>query len=398
MPASLRLALVSGTLGLGGSTTFLCNLGGELVRRHLAVEAFSFEKDNPLASDFKRLNVPVLSLNERQLIFEDRLQLILQRLSQFKPTAVLANLSVTSFEVLRYVPTGVFRLAVAHTDDPKVYQSLRHYAPHLDLLAVVSETIRQKISQLPEFARVPVRYLPLGVPIPAENTMPVRDFAGPLRILYLGRMDREQKRVHLFPDILTRLCATGIPFHWTIAGEGAERPTLEQTMKSLGANQSVSFPGKIAYADVPRTLCEHDVFLLASDYEGLPLGLLEAMGCGLVPVVSDLPSGIRELVDETTGKRVPPDNISGYAEAILWLHNHRETMRRLCLNARKRVESEFSTRAMTERRLNAIPAAGADSPSPQHWKIKTPLVVTDRLRFCLPGRLLRRLVFRLRRG
>ena len=54
----LRVALVSGNLTLGGVTTFLCNLGGELIRRKIPVAVLSFEKENPLAADFQRLNVP----------------------------------------------------------------------------------------------------------------------------------------------------------------------------------------------------------------------------------------------------------------------------------------------------------------------------------------------------
>ena len=387
-----RVALVSGALDLGGSTTFLCNLGGELVRRGCAVQVLSFERENPLASDFTRLGVPVIALDGRRTIYEDRLRLILDELRRFQPTAALANLSATSFEVLRYVPPGVFRLGVAHADHAPVYEIIRHYASCLDLLAVVSEEIRRKMDQLPEFARVPVRYLPLGVPMPEGNPAAARDVMAPLRILYLGRVDREQKRVHLFPSIFEKLQSSGIPFHWTIAGEGGERKSLEQFMKSSRSDQTISFTGTIAYADVPHLLSEHDVFLLVSDYEGLPLTLLEAMGCGLVPVVSDLPSGIRELVDQDTGRRVAPDNLAGYAEAILWLHEHRQEKQRLSANARERVRRDFSVAAMTDRWLAALPPPPASEIRwPDRWQPKPILAAPNPWRFSPPARVLRRL-------
>ena len=171
---------------------------------------------------------------------------------------------------------------------------------------------------------------------------------GLLRILYLGRLYEEQKRVRRFPIIFDQLRASGIAFHWTIAGEGPEKALLQSTMRVTSPKQTVSFPGKISYQDVPRILSEHDIFVLASDYEGLPLSLLEAMGQGLVPVVSNSPSGIPEVVDETTGKLVAPDNVAGYAEAIIWLQQHPDRMARLSQNARDRVRRDFSVSAMTE--------------------------------------------------
>jgi glycosyltransferase involved in cell wall biosynthesis len=398
-------------LGLGGATTFLCNFAGELVRRNVPAEVVSFESHHPLASDFERLNIPVRRQDERRLMLEDRLLAILEALGRSRPAVVVANLSAMSFEVLRYLPPGVFRVGVAHADDPGVYNMVRRYAGELDLMAAVSETIKRRLETMPEFAGVPVKYLPLGVPMPAA--VAAREFNGPLRILYLGRLAREQKRVHLFPEILAGLKSAGIPFHWTIVGEGPERAWLEEAMKpKTPANMSdrsdpsdrseapptVSFRGSIAYAEVPRLLTGYDVFLLASDYEGLPLSLLEAMGSGLVPVVSDLPSGIREVVEENTGRRVAPENVSGYSQAIVWLHEHRGEMARLSANAREKVCREYSIGAMTDRWLNAFPKASAAPTWPPQWKLQPPLTSPTSFRFSRPGRALRRLKFKLRGG
>jgi glycosyltransferase involved in cell wall biosynthesis len=390
-----RLALVTGVLDLGGTTTFLCNLAGELIRRHHEAAVFSFEQDNPLAGDFARLKIPVFATDQRRMIFEDRLQRILREVARFGPTAMAANLSATSFETLRYAPSGVFRIGMAQSHDPGVYRTVRAYAPQMEAMGAVSKTIRQTLAALPEFAGLPVHYLPYGVPISGPGSIAAAGPGAPLRILYLGRIQHEQKRVRLFPQILQALAASGIPFHWTVAGEGPERPFLQAAMKSASLAQTVSFPGKIAYADVPRVLSEHNLFLLASDYEGLPLSLLEAMARGLVPVVSDLPSGVGEVVDSTTGKLVPPENVSGYAEAIIWLHSHREEMGRLSQNAREAVRRDFSVAAMTDRWLRVLEGAPARPVSwPGHWKIKPILEARNPWRFSPPFRLVRRWLLR----
>jgi glycosyltransferase involved in cell wall biosynthesis len=395
--ASLRVALVTGSLNLGGSTTFLCNLGGELIRRKIPVEVLSFERENPLAEDFRQLNVPVLCQDEQRNIFEDRLQAVLWELSRFQPTVVLATLSAISFEVLRYLPAGVFRVGVGQADGATVYELMRDYTPWSDLLAVVSQTMKQNLEAVLGSARVPVCYLPYGVSMP-EKEMTRKTAAGvPLRILYLGRLYQEQKRVRLFPDILDQLKSSGLPFHWTIAGEGVEKEFLERTMKSAPPHQTISFPGQIRYQDVPRLLREHDIFLLASDYEGLPLSLLEAMGHGLVPVVSDLPSGIPEVVNTDNGILVPVNDVGGYARAIVHLHEHRDELAAKSAAARARVRKEFSVEAMTDRWLAAFPKEPAVNGTwPADWKIKSPLPARHPVYYSPPMRALRRLAAKFR--
>lgn len=393
----LRVALVAGGVNLGGVTTFLCNLGGELVRRKIPVQVLSFEMENPLAADFQRLNVPVRCQDHRRLIFEDRLAAVLRELSRFQPTVVVANLSATSFEVLRYLPAGVFRVGVGQSDHPTTYEMMRHYVPHMDLMALVSQTMKSNAEAMPEFSSVPLAYLPYGVPIPPDEHLAARRFDRPLRILYLGRLVQEQKRVRLFPAILERLKSSGIPFHWTIVGEGPEREFLERTMNGAPPHQTISFPGKILYADVPRILSEHDVFLLASDHEGLPLSLLEAMGQELVPVVSDLESGIPEVVSADNGILVPVNDVEGYARAIVHLHEHRDDLTAKSAAARARVRKEFSVEAMTDRWLAAFPQnAPVIDAWPTTWDIKPPLVARHPVYFSPPMRALRRLAARFR--
>jgi glycosyltransferase involved in cell wall biosynthesis len=170
------------------------------------------------------------------------------------------------------------------------------------------------------------------------------------------------------------LVASGIPFHWTIAGDGVERGFLERNLKSAGPAQTVSFTGAVKYADVPAVLAQHDIFLLASDYEGLPLSLLEAMGCGLVPVVSDLKSGIPEVVDSINGILVPVDDVAGYARAIIHLHGHRDELAAKSAAARARVEKDFSITAMTDRWLGIIPeGASPQGVWPDQFQVTGPL-------------------------
>jgi glycosyltransferase involved in cell wall biosynthesis len=168
-------------------------------------------------------------------------------------------------------------------------------------------------------------------------------------------------------------------------------------MNDAPPEQTISFTGHVSYAGVPELLKQHDLYLLASEFEGLPLSLLEAMGAGLVPVVSDLPSGIPDVVDAGNGMLVPPDDVAGYARAIIHLHGHRDELAAKSSAARTRVETEFSVEAMTDRWLAVFPKTfPATGEWPSQWNIKAPLPARHPVYFSPPVRLLRRLAAMLR--
>lgn len=394
--ASVRVAFISGNLELGGATTFLCNLAGEFIRREVDCRVFSAEGRHPLAGDFKRRRIPVFVQDPRTRIFEDRIEAVLRELHNYRPNVVVATLGPFAFEILRYVPSGVHRIGMVQSDDPVVYATLKQYAACMDAVVGVSAVITDKLKKISAFRGIARHYLPYGVVMPERIA---RARAGEsVRILYLGRIANEQKRVHLFPQILAALEKSGVPFHWTIAGDGPDRAELEPRLQCAKPRQRVEFAGAVAYSEISRLLDAHDIFLLASDFEGLPLSLLEAMGHGLVPVVSALESGVCEVVDATNGILVPVNDVAGYARGIVHLHKHRDELAAKSAAARSRVKEEFSVEAMTDRWLAAFPKTfPAIGEWPARWKIQPPLPARHPVYFSPPMRALRRMAARLRR-
>jgi glycosyltransferase involved in cell wall biosynthesis len=95
------------------------------------------------------------------------------------------------------------------------------------------------------------------------------------------------------------------------------RPDAERLASDLGIGGAVRFLGY--RDDVPELLAEAECALLASDYEGCPLAVVEALAAG-VPVVATDAGGIRELVrDGQTGAVAPPeaDALAAALESVL---------------------------------------------------------------------------------
>ena len=232
----------------------------------------------------------------RKLIYEDRLQLAYSEIAALQPPAVLACLGSDSFEVLRALPQGVVRLGVIQSDDPAPYQMARHFAPWLDAMVGVSEVIQRQLAKEPFANRMRIEYIPYGINFAAERIRPVRDSNQPVRIIYVGRMIEIQKRVSRLFELAGILASRGEKFEFTFAGSGPELAAGKEMLKGLA---NARFLGDVPNAEIGALLRANDVFVLLSDYEGLPLSLLEAMSEGLAPVVSDLESGMREMVTNT---------------------------------------------------------------------------------------------------
>ena len=353
------IRLLANTLHLnyGGSTTFLLNLGAALHERGEQLPIVSFDAVNEMEPDFNKREIPVERLNPRGLIYEDRIFRAYSMTARWQPRAMIASLGAESFEVLRLAPPGVIRIGMIHSDDPGPYMLASTYRPWLDVMVGVSKTICDRLVNECKISRSV--YIPYGIQFAPARQRGIRTAEEPLRLIYVGRIIEVQKRVSRLVELARRLAALSLPFRFTFAGSG---PELDSTRAALRDLPQVEFLGDVPNQRIPELLKAHDVFVLLSDFEGLPLSLLEAMGEGVVPVVSDLESGIRDVVTDATGVRVPVGDVDAAAAAIVALAREPARMATLAANAARVAREEYSAARMAQRYLDLLAEFPAATP------------------------------------
>ena len=175
----------------------------------------------------------------------------------------------------------------------------------------------------------------------------------PGRIVMVGRL-APPKRHDLAIDAVRRLRASHPDVELHLVGDGPDRQRIESLARAAG--DAVRLLG--TREDIPGLLAEAAVVLLASDYEGAPLSIIEAMAAG-VPVVAARVAGIPELVvNGVTGVLVEPGDGEALADAIASLLDDPERAAALGRAGRERAQAHYSRDAMI-RELTALYDAAA---------------------------------------
>ncbi len=134
------------------------------------------------------------------------------------------------------------------------------------------------------------------------------------------------------------------PFELLFVGDGPNRSTLEQRAVEMGLQDRVKFLGQ--RLDIPELLAASDILALATNWEGFPISILEAMRAGLPVVASDV-NGVGEAVsDGVTGFLVPAGNANTFRDRLIQLLSDADLRRNIGAAGRLRFEREFTADAM----------------------------------------------------
>ncbi|MFG0241274.1 MAG: glycosyltransferase [Phycisphaerales bacterium JB054] len=213
----------------------------------------------------------------------------------------------------REMPELVRVVAVHHSDIPYNDAVCAHYAPMLSALIGVSERITTRLRGMLPTRGPDVYGIPYGVEVPAGVLRREPLGGRPVRLLYAGRLDHEQKRIGALAALADRLNGWGVPFEFAILGDG---PAAGDVDAMCASRPGLRRFGAAPPAGVASALDAADMFILPSRYEGLSVALLEALAHGCVPVLTPSASGTAQLIgDGRTGRiaRAGPD--AGEAEA-----------------------------------------------------------------------------------
>lgn len=130
------------------------------------------------------------------------------------------------------------------------------------------------------------------------------------------------------------------PFKVTIASEGPLKESLKKKVKELGLEKKVVFPGFIEDSQKAGLCQSHNIFVLPSLHEGLPIVSLEAMASGMAIVATNV-GGIPDEVTDN-GILVPKENPKALAEALLKLINNYELREEMGNKSRERIDKIFN--------------------------------------------------------
>ena len=238
--------------------------------------------------------------------------------------------------------TKVFNLLnpviyIMHGNYNHYYKVLKESHHSVDRIICVSAFLQHKVETLLKDCSylIPVR----NIKFPVPEVISTSNNADKIRIVYAGSLIAA-KGVNLFKEIADILDAKNVDYRFNIIGDGAEKTLLE---KNFITNKRVKLLGHLANENVLQMHENHDVLLLCSKKEGLPVSIVEGMKAGVVPVVSDIESGIPELViNDITGYKIKIDDAAAFADKIELLYNNKILLKKIKHNCIKFATEKFN--------------------------------------------------------
>jgi glycosyltransferase involved in cell wall biosynthesis len=360
----------------GGAQTFLTDLCASLnAQGHRTSVVTNPGPDTTIPESLRKAGTNVLTnISSPRHLPEERAIHLASWVNKERPDVY--NISISSdagWLALPLLDPSIATISIAHADVSAFYEPLRHYAPFIDCAVGVSEAIHKRIIDQCSIPPARARYVPYGVTSLLPSEIAARqdrqfDQDEPLRIVYLGRLVQDLKRVLDLVPLAKELKRREIPFELHLVGDGPERPALESGFEKHDVTRNVTFWGWLTPEAVKQRLWELDALVLLSDSEGLPLALLESMGHGVVPVVTNLEGGITEVVkDGQNGYTAAIGDIATFADRLETLARDKHLLRSL-KSAAWETSREFSTERMVERYFALFQYLTAPEFSREHRK------------------------------
>lgn len=274
-------------------------------------------------------------------------------LTQLAPTTVHAINSTVGYDVTERVahvlqPRTRFFLSTFSVDrqpDGERTSVLFLRPPKFldDVSAVLVDSATFVDSAVRELGYPRERFRVIRSAIAMERYRGERPVGASLRVLWTGRFD-VAKRLDLLVPILRSAREAGLKLELHFYGtEVMGDPGVADTLRDLAQLGAVRHPPYARFEELP--IEDMDAYLLTSEWEGVPLSMLEAMAAG-IPVVAPLVGGVGEVLNESTGYPVKRyDDADEYVGVLREMFEDYPMALRRAQNAHDEIVKSFSAEA-----------------------------------------------------
>lgn len=281
-----------------------------------------------------------------ELFNEEKITRIIKDLQQYPPDIFIPNYFPEACHAARWAKAaGIPTVCILHNDDEFHLALATEFAPvegqpALDVIVGVSKMITEMVQTAGIHNSTAVKWIPYGAPLPPAITTLADN--QPLKLVYAGRMVEPQKRISELAKAFCRVAAEVPGTECVMYGSGRELQNALDVLEEKGKGLPVTYGGPLETAQVQPHFLQNHIFVLLSDFEGIPISLMEAMGCGLVPVCLNIRSGMTELIVNGETGYLVNDRSDSFVAAIRQLKNDYGLWRRLSAAARQKMSSQYA--------------------------------------------------------
>ncbi len=343
--------VLTNQLHTGGAEVYVVTVSRWLKEQGgvVAVAAAPGELASALAPGVSFFPIP---LKDVRLALPVAIARVARLVRELQPRVILANSLVTAVVAkVAGAPWGIPVVTVAHGWPADRYRLIARPLGVADVVVAVSADVARRLQRAglrgDRITIVPngVDLSPFG-PRDAATLTAARAAmgAGPDDVVAVsvGRYVA-QKAQHRLIEAVARLAPTHPHLKLAIVGWGEREAELEALAARLGVADRVRLMGR--RTDVPDLLLAADLYVSASDWEGMPLSMIEAMAAGLPVLTTDV-EGISALVDDDNGVRVPLGDDEAFVDAFGRLAGDELSRLQRGAASRARAEAKFSKGVM----------------------------------------------------
>jgi glycosyltransferase involved in cell wall biosynthesis len=241
---------------------------------------------------------------------------------------------------------------ILHGDYSFYYKTADYFSGVIDKYFCVSTSIFEQLKEALPHRQKDIHLLFAPVIEKGGGDSEEKPRTRDCNILFVGRDTKEKGFNRLF-EIDKSLQARNLEIKWEICC-----PTFsEESLNRLKRRINFSYHRGLYPNQIKKLQENCSLIILPSGYEGMPLSIVEGMGSGLVPILSDLPT-LHELVSENEGFLC--NTIEDYVNAIDKCFNNPSLYERLSKNARKKVEEKFSLEKNSEYFMETLSSIGVN--------------------------------------
>lgn len=251
-------------------------------------------------------------------------------------------------------------IEVIHNDLPRLFRGIKCFESTFDYCMAVSRDINCEMMNAYGVDSRKVRYKESPVYFGTVEREYALDNNMPIRIGYGARLEKSQKRADLLIPLIERLETRQIPYKLQIAGTGNWHSRIEEFIRERHLEEKVEMMGFLPREQMDQFWSGQDIFINLSEYEGVGLSMLEAIGYGCVPVVMEV-AGSREFIETDAGFVCRNGDLDEMVDAIQFLAENRHQIEVMGALGKDRIRVKCSVEQYVDYLLKLVEDKERDS-------------------------------------